>query len=81
MSTSAAPHEHALLDHLVRSPEHRLRDRQPERLRGLEVNHQLELCRLRDGRVCGLGTLESPVYKIGGAEGARLGTRQLWGRG
>jgi hypothetical protein len=67
---------------MIWSAQHRRRDLQPERLRGLEVNHQLELCRLLDGQVCGLGTLESPVYKIGGAaEGARLGTRQLWGRG
>jgi hypothetical protein len=38
----AALVEHALLDDLVRPPEHRRRDRQAERLGGLEVNHQIE---------------------------------------
>ena len=42
------------LDHLVRPPQHRRRDRQPERLGGLEVDHQLELRRLFDGQVGGL---------------------------
>jgi len=37
--------QHALLDHLVSLKEDRLRDRQPERLGGLQVNHQLELRR------------------------------------
>src|SRR5437016_393835 len=39
----------ALLDDLVRPPQHRLRDRQAERLGGLEVDDQLELGRLLDG--------------------------------
>jgi hypothetical protein len=37
-----------LLDHLVCSRQHRRRDRQAERLRGLEVEHQVELRRLLD---------------------------------
>jgi hypothetical protein len=41
----AALVEHALLDHLVRPPQHRRRNRQPERLGRLEVNDQLELGR------------------------------------
>src|SRR3989454_10765451 len=36
-------------DHLIRPQQQRRRDRQAERLRGLEVDHQLELCRLLDG--------------------------------
>jgi hypothetical protein len=46
--------EHAakLLDHVVRSPQHRLRDRQAKRLRGLEVDHELKLGGLLlDGQV------------------------------
>src|SRR2546425_8658892 len=39
-------HEHALLDHLIRLEEDRLRNRQAECLSGLEVDHQLELRRL-----------------------------------
>jgi hypothetical protein len=42
--------EHGLLDDLVRSPQHRRRDREAERLRGLEVNDQLELGGLLDGQ-------------------------------
>jgi hypothetical protein len=41
--------EHALLDDLVRSPEHRRRDGQPERLRGLEVDDELKFRELLDG--------------------------------
>jgi len=37
-----------LLDDLVRSQEHRLRDREPEGLGGLEVDDQFELGRLLD---------------------------------
>src|SRR5438128_11603473 len=40
-----------LLDHLVRTPEHRWRDREPECLGGLEVNGQLELRGLLDRKV------------------------------
>ena len=34
------------LDHLVRAQQQRLRDREPERLRRLQIDHQLELRRL-----------------------------------
>jgi hypothetical protein len=37
------------LDHFVRPRQHRLRDREAERLGGLEVEHQLELRWLLDG--------------------------------
>src|SRR6266545_5721924 len=39
------------LDDLIRPHQHRLRDRQPEGLRGLQVDHQLELGGLLDGQV------------------------------
>ena len=38
-----------LLDHLIRSQQQRLRDREAERLRGFEVDDQLELRWLFDG--------------------------------
>src|SRR5438034_5060359 len=48
-------------DDLIRPREQRLRNRQPERLCGLEVDDQLELPRLLDGQVSGLGALENLV--------------------
>ena len=51
-----------LLDHLVGPPQHRLRDRQPQRLGGLEIDDQLELGGLLDGQVAGLGALEDFVH-------------------
>src|SRR6266849_3721903 len=50
-----------LLDHLVRPLQQGLRDRQPERLRGFQVDHQLELRRLLDGQVGRFGALEDLV--------------------
>ena len=47
----AALVEHALLDHLVHSHQQRLRDRQAERSRSLQVDHQLELGRLLNREV------------------------------
>jgi hypothetical protein len=47
--------EHALLGDLVRPLQQRLRDCEAERLRGLEVDDQLELRRLLHGQVAGLG--------------------------
>src|SRR5215510_5822345 len=55
------------LDDLVCPPEHRRRDRQTERLSGLEVDHQLELRRLLDGQVAGVGTLQNLVHVGSGA--------------
>jgi hypothetical protein len=46
------------LNHFVAAHEERLRDREPERLRGLEVDDQLELGRLLHGQVGGSGALE-----------------------
>ena len=45
------------LDHLIRPLQQRRRHRQPERLGSLEVDDQLELGRLLDGQVAGLGAL------------------------
>src|SRR5512144_3014119 len=52
-----------LLDDLVRSQQQRLWDREAERLRGLEVDYQLELGRLLDGQLGGPGTLEDLVHE------------------
>jgi hypothetical protein len=46
-----------LLDHLIRPLQQRLWDRQPEGLGSLEVDHQLELCRLFDRRSAGFAPL------------------------
>ena len=43
--------EHALLENLVCPLEQRLWDREAERLRGLEIDHQFELCRLLHSEV------------------------------
>src|SRR5262249_15896348 len=61
----AALVEHRLSADLVRPPEHRWRDRQVERLGGLEIDDQLELRRLLDGQVGGFSALEDLVH-IGG---------------
>ena len=39
------------MDDLIRPREHRRRDREAEGLRGLQVDHELELRRLLDGEV------------------------------
>ncbi len=49
--------EHGLLDHLVRPDQQRLRNRQAEGLRGLEVDDQLERRRLLHGDITGLRAL------------------------
>src|SRR5712692_11073488 len=64
--------QHALLDHLVRLEEDRLRDRQTERSRGLEVDDELERLRLLKGEVTGLGAFQDPVdVACGAAEQVR----------
>src|SRR5262245_20113119 len=58
------------LEDLVRTGQQRRRDRQAERLGGLQVDHQLELCRLLDGEIGGprafqdLGDVLGRVTKI-----------------
>jgi hypothetical protein len=49
------------LDHLVRPRQQRRRDREAERLGGLEVHDQCELCRLLDGHVSWLCAPEDLV--------------------
>src|SRR5436309_10042886 len=56
-----------LLDHLVRLKEERLRNWEPESLRCLEVEHQLELGGLLNGDVGRLRALEDLVHEGGGA--------------
>ena len=56
----------ALLDHFIRPPQHRRRDRQAERLRSLEVDDKLKLGGLLDGEVCRLRTLQDLVDQGGG---------------
>src|SRR4030095_11309840 len=71
----AALVKRTLLDDLVRASQHRRRDRETERLRSLQVYHQLELGGLlvgtlgglRDGRVGGLRALEDLVDVGSGA--------------
>ncbi len=53
-----APIVESLLDHLIRPPQQRGRDRQAKRFRGLEVDDQLELRRLLDGKVRGFGAVQ-----------------------
>jgi len=53
----AALVERALFDHLICPPEHRWRNREPEGLGGLQVDHQLELRGLLDWEI---GWLRSP---------------------
>src|SRR5215467_12648239 len=56
-----------LLDDFVRPREHRRRDREAEGLGGLQVDDELELGRLFDREVTGLGTFEDPVDLSGEA--------------
>src|SRR5262249_57359889 len=59
---SGALVEHGLFDDLVRSPQHRLRDRQPESLRGLQIDDQLEFGGLFDRKIGGLVPREDVLY-------------------
>src|SRR4029453_918890 len=46
---------------LVRPPQYRRRNRQPERLGGLQIDDELELGGLFDGKISGLGAFQNPV--------------------
>ena len=48
---------------LIRPQQHRRRDRQPEGLRGLEVDDQRKPRDLLDGEISGLRPLQDPVYQ------------------
>src|SRR5215831_10190046 len=51
-------------DHFIRPIQHRLRNRQTDLLRGLEIDHQLELRRLLYRQIGGLGSLQDSIHVI-----------------
>lgn len=53
-----------LFDHLISAGKQRRRDGQPQRLRGLEVDDQLELDRLLDRKVFRLSALEDHLMGV-----------------
>src|SRR5262245_48734905 len=57
----AALVEHGLVDHLIRPPQHRLRDRQAQRLRRLEIDDELEPRGLLHRKVARPGAFEKLV--------------------
>src|SRR5882724_10489081 len=65
--TDALARAHVLLQDLVRPQPEGGRDREAERLRGLEIDHQLELGGLLDRQVGGPRALEDLVHEGGGA--------------
>src|SRR5215471_14773083 len=50
------------LNHVVGPKQQRLRKRQAHRLRSLEIDRQIELCRLLDGQVRGRRSMQNLVY-------------------
>src|SRR5262249_61024759 len=69
---------------LIRPQQQRLRDREAERLRGLEINHQLKLRRLLHWQVTGLRALQDAVdviraapERVSGARGIRHESARL----
>src|SRR5262249_47726423 len=62
---------HDLLDDLVGPQQQRRRDREAERLGGLEVDDELELGRLLHRKIGGLGTFQDLIY-IGRGEPGRV---------
>ena len=53
---------HCSPDHSVRSRQHIWRDRQADLLGGFEIDDELKLLRLLDGKVSGLGAFEDLVH-------------------
>jgi len=53
--------EHALLDDLVRPQQHRLRDREPQRGRRLEIHGEVVPRRLHRGQIGGLSALDDSI--------------------
>src|SRR5512133_3712310 len=51
-----------LLDHLISAGKQRGRHSEAERLGGLEIDHQLILCRLLHGQVSGLLAVEDAMH-------------------
>src|SRR6267143_4120921 len=64
---SRSPRAPRSFDHLIRPQQQGRWDRQPKRLRGLEVDDQLEPRRPLDGQVAGLRTLYNLVHVGSGA--------------
>src|SRR5215471_11738789 len=64
---SAALVEHELLDQLVGSDQDRLRDRQAQRLGGLEIDDQLENAWLFDRKFGCLRSPEDSIHVVGGS--------------
>src|SRR5687768_8476170 len=56
----------ASFDHLVGQREHAVRHGEPECFGSLEVDDHLEFCRLRDGKVAWLFTLENAGNIVAG---------------
>ena len=48
-------------DHLVGEQQHGLRDAQPKCLRGLDVDHELELGRLLNRQIARVGALQDAI--------------------
>src|SRR5262249_60192733 len=59
--TYAPAQKGSLFDHLVSSREQGRGHREPKRPCGLEVDDQLEFCRLNDRKVGGLFTFKNPT--------------------
>src|SRR5262249_21168254 len=57
------------LDHLIRPRQQRRRNRQPERLGGLEVDAQYVLRWLLDGEIARLGAFQDSVNEVGCSSG------------
>ena len=53
-----------LADYFIRPVQHRLGDCEVECLRGLEINYQLELGRLLNWKIFGLGAFLDVIYKV-----------------
>src|SRR5688572_17920731 len=66
-----------LLDDSIRSRQHRLMDRHSQRFRSAEIDHQLELRRLLDGEVGGLGSSQDLVDMSRGAPGEDVEVRAV----
>jgi hypothetical protein len=55
-----------LLGHFIGAGKDAGRDRQPEYLRGLEIDHQFEFAWLLNGKIGGLRPFQDPVNVVGG---------------
>ena len=56
-----------LFDHLVGAGEDQRRDREAERVRGLEIDDEIEPNRLLDRQVGGARSLQNPINIAGGS--------------